>query len=111
MAYGKQSQHALFPGSLAIQWSLEMGHLQPRWAVTRQPKPYRVGWLGRPGNAIATEPAAAYALGRTQARKLWAGLLDQLCWFMQLFSQAAAVLDFQSSFKQQQPHTTDQRRK
>jgi hypothetical protein len=70
MAYGKQSQRTPSPGSLAIQWSPEIGHPQPRWATTRQLKPSRAGWPWLAENATAAKPAAVYAQGRKRAGKL-----------------------------------------
>jgi len=86
MAYTTQSQPALPTGSLAIQWSLEMGRLQPRWAITRQPKSYRSTWLRRAGMAIVTEPATARAQGRKPTHPLWTSFAASLCWLTRLFS-------------------------
>jgi hypothetical protein len=99
MAYGKQSQRTPSPGSLTIQWSLEIGHLQPRWATTRQLKPLRAGWPWLAENANAAKLAAVYAQGRKRAGKLWMGLAGKPYWFMRLFSWATSVLEFPSSFQ------------
>lgn len=58
MAHETHSERALSTG-LAIQWSLEEGYPQLRWAKTKQLKPYRPSWVRWVGNWEGATPRTA----------------------------------------------------
>jgi len=73
-------------GSLAIRWSLEMGHLQPRWALTKHARPYRLTWLKRPNGLESRIPqTAAYRVATYGARSLYLQFVGKLCGLLRSF--------------------------
>jgi len=92
MTYGTHSQDPFPSRLLAIEWTMQKGHLQPRWAITEQPRPYRPGWLKWAGNlkGVAT-PTAVYSAAKDRVRCFYFEFLGKLCWPIKLFSKAITI--------------------
>jgi len=88
MAFPMHSQHAFASGApaLAIRWIPEGGHARARWIIANRPRPYTPTWFKWASNAMNIGAAAVYPLERKKAQGLFVGLLNKLCWLINLFS-------------------------
>jgi hypothetical protein len=73
-------------GSLALRWTLEMGHPQPRWAMTKHARPYRLSWLNWASSLESGIPStAAYRVATYGVRSLYLQFFGKLCCLVRSF--------------------------